>query len=246
MTGCSSHRSPLPLRGCAASTSLPLACLRRLARFARRAFAVRTVDHRSPIHQWEDRAQRFGVRAVLNLGHPEAEILRITERQRRELYPLFRASLRGDERLILDFGCGPGRFTGDLAQIITGRAIGVDPIRHLLDLAPSHPGVEYRPMSEGQIPLESGSVDGVWICLVLGGIHGETLQATLRELRRVLKPSGLLFLVENTTKGRGNAFWAFRSVAAYHDLGERISVMRGRNPSTEPAGPISPGQSPRP
>jgi SAM-dependent methyltransferase len=260
MTACSSH-GPLPVQGCPGSTSLPLACLRRLARFAHRAFALRTVDHRPPIDQWEDRAQRFGVRAVLNLGHSEGEILRVTEGQRRELYPLFRASLRGDERLVLDFGCGPGRFTGDLAQIVTGRAIGVDPIRHLLDLAPSHPSVEYRPMSEGQIPLESGSVDAVWICLVLGGIHGETLRATLRELRRVLKPSGLLFLVENTTKGRGNAFWAFRSVAAYQrlltpvplehihdydDLGERISVMRGRNPSTEPSRLSSPGQSPRP
>ena len=224
------------------SASLSLA--RRLRRLARRAFTAQSIDRRPLIHQWEDRARHFGVRAVLNLGHSEDEILRVTERQRRELYPLFRAALRGDERLVLDFGCGPGRFTGDLAQMITGRAIGVDPIQHLLDLAPSHPDVEYRPMSEGQIPLESASVDVVWICLVLGGIHGRALEATIRELRRVLKPSGLLFLVENTTKGRGNAFWAFRSVASYqsllaplpldhlddyHDLSERISIMRGRN-----------------
>jgi SAM-dependent methyltransferase len=219
--------------------------LARLRQLAHRVLALRTVDHRPPIRQWEDRAQRFGVRAALNLGHSEEEIPRVTERQRRELYPLFRAALRGDERLVLDFGCGPGRFTGELARMITGRAIGVDPIQHLLDLAPLDPRVEYRLMSEGQIPLESGSVDAVWICLVLGGIHGGILGATIRELCRVLKPSGLLFLVENTTNGKGNAFWTFRSVAAYqnllapvplehihdyHDLNERISVMRGRNP----------------
>lgn len=224
---------------------MSLAHLRCLARFAYRVLAPRTVDFRPSIHQWEDRARRFGVRAVLNLGHSEAEILRVTERQRRELYPLFRTALHGDERLVLDFGCGPGRFTRDLAEIITGRSIGVDPIRRLLELAPSHPSVEYRLMSEGQIPVQSSSVDVVWICLVLGGIHGGTLAATIRELRRVLKPSGLLFVVENTTRGRGNAFWAFRSVAAYqkllapiplehihdyYDLGERISVMRARNP----------------
>jgi len=130
------------------------------------------------MQQWEDRASRFGVRAVLNLGHSETEIPQVTERQRRELYPLFRAALRGDERLILDFGCGPGRFTGDLAEMINGRAIGVDPIRNLLDLALPHPSVEYRLMLEGRIPLESASVDAIWICLVLGGIHGQTLEAT--------------------------------------------------------------------
>jgi hypothetical protein len=60
----------------------------------------------------------------------------------------------------------------------------------------------------------------------------------------VLRPGGLVFLVENTSDGSGNAFWAFRSVAEYqrlfrpvslehvhdyHDLGERISVLTGRS-----------------
>jgi len=165
---------------------------------------------------------------------------------------LFRAALRGDERLILDFGCGPGRFTGDLAEMINGRAIGVDPIRNLLDLGLPHPSVEYRLMLEGRIPLESASVDAVWICLVLGGIHGQTLEATVSELRRVMKSTALLFLVENTTTGAGDAFWACRSVDTYrsllapislthvgdyHDLGERISVMVGRAPSSSFAMP---------
>jgi len=225
--------------------------LERLRRFAAR-FARRAFDHPTLMQQWEDRASRFGVRAVLNLGHSEAEIPQVTERQRRELYPLFRAALRRDERLILDFGCGPGRFTGDLAEMINGRAIGVDPIRNLLDLAPPHPSVEYRLMLEDRIPLESASVDAVWICLVLGGIHGQTLEATVSELRRVMKSTALLFLVENTTTGAGDAFWACRSVDTYrsllapislthvgdyHDLGERISVMVGRAPSSSFAMP---------
>jgi SAM-dependent methyltransferase len=203
----------------------------------------RTQRRRTLIQQWEDRARRCGVRAVLNIGHSDEEVARVTEFQRRELYPWFRAALRGDERVILDFGCGPGRFTSDLADMIRGRAIGVDPIRSLLDLAPRHPEVDYLVMSEGQIPLASDSIDAVWICLVLGGIHGRTLEATASEIHRVLRPAGLLFLVENTTGGRGNDFWAFRPVAEYQrllapiplapvhdypDLGEQISVMTGR------------------
>lgn len=199
------------------------------------------------IQQWEDRARRYGVRAVLNLGHSEDEIQHVTEFQRKELYPVFREALRGDERLVLDFGCGPGRFTVDLRAMINGRAIGVDPIQSLLDLAPRHPEVDYQLMSEGRIPVATAVVDVVWVCLVLGGIHGPTLEATVREIHRVLRPGGLLFLTENTTEGSGNAFWRFRPVAEYQallspiplfcvhdydDLGERISVMTGRKPAT--------------
>jgi len=197
----------------------------------------------APIEQWEDRARRYGVRAVLNIGHSDEEVARVTEFQRRELYPWFRAALRGDERVILDFGCGPGRFTLDLADMIRGRAIGVDPIRSLLDLAPRHRDVDYLVMSEGRIPIASASIDAVWICLVLGGIHGQMLEVTVSEIHRVLRPGGLVFLVENTNDGRGNEFWAFRTVAEYRrllrpialahvhdytDLGERIAVMTGR------------------
>ena len=218
-----------------------------MRRFASRLLQ-RALDRRTLIQQWEDRARRYGARAVLNLGHSEDELRHVTEFQRRELYPIFRAALRGDERLVLDFGCGPGRFTSDLREMIRGCAIGVDPIQSLLDLAPRHPEVEYRLMSEGRIPVASDEVDVIWICLVLGGIHGRTLEATAREIYRVLRPGGLLFLVENTTKGAGSSFWAFRSVAEYQtllspiplvrardyqDLGERISVMTGRKPLSE-------------
>ena len=138
----------------------------------------------------------------------------------------------------------PGHPTS--SAVFQGSAIGVDPIQSLLDLVPRHPTVDYQLMPEGQIPLASGAVDAVWICLVLGGIHGRTLEATIGEIQRVLRPGGLLFLVENTTEGGGSSFWAFRSVAQYqrllrpiplahvhdyHDLGERISVMIGRKPA---------------
>jgi len=216
--------------------------LRPLRQLARRLHS--RLDRRTPIQQWHDRAHQHGARAVLNLGHGPEELAHVTESQRALLLPLLQARLRGDERLVLDLGCGPGRFTPALADLTHARVIGMDPIPRLLELAPRHAAVEYRLMSEAQIPLPPSSVDVVWICLVLGGIHGSTLERTVAEIRRVLRPGGLVFLVENTSDGSGNAFWAFRSVAEYqrlfrpvslehvhdyHDLGERISVLTGRS-----------------
>src|SRR6185312_8927298 len=123
------------------------------------------------IRAWRLRAEQLSARAVFNAGHADAELDQVTERQKRELYPRLRELLNGTERLALDLGCGTGRFSGDLAALISGRVIAVDPVQRLLDLAPAHRGVEYRRMKVGRIPAATGSIDLVWICLVLGGIR---------------------------------------------------------------------------
>ena len=192
---------------------------------------------------WERRARQFGARSVLNLGHAESEYQAVTEAQKRELFPHLTRLLRGDERLVVDVGCGPGRFTGALAALTGGRAVGLDIVQAFLDMAPPDPSVEYRPMAEGTIDLRDGCADVVWICLVLGGIDGPILSRTTAEATRILRPGGLLFLVENTSSNPASEHWAFRSVADYRamfpsvglehlhdyvDLGERISVLAGR------------------
>src|SRR5271157_6250808 len=77
---------------------------------------------------WKERAREYGPRAVLNLAHREEEIEAVTRYQMEAIFPLFIRSLRGDERIALDFGCGTGRFTPHLARLIGGKAIGIDPI----------------------------------------------------------------------------------------------------------------------
>jgi ubiquinone/menaquinone biosynthesis C-methylase UbiE len=195
------------------------------------------------IAAWRARAERMNARAVFNAGHADAELDEVTAMQKRELYPRLRELLDGSARVALDFGCGTGRFSGDLADLIGGRVIAVDPVRHLLDLAPRHERVEYRLMQAGKIPAETASIDLLWICLVLGGVQGRTLEYTLRELDRVLKPGGLAFIIENTTAAHGTGFWTFRSIHEYQtilpsvalnhlgdyvDLNERISIFAGR------------------
>jgi len=213
------------------------AALRRARGLARRLIRP------SSEKQWRARVALYGRRAVLNLGHPEEDYETVTEMQRREILPHLRRSIGPHDRTALDFGCGPGRFTRDLAAVTGGEAIGVDVVQELLDLAPPSPSVVYRLMKEGAIPLPSESVDVAWICLVLGGLEGDALEGSAREIGRVLRPGGLLFLIENTSEKPNTESWRFRSIDAYRalfpfvnlerrhdyeDLAERITIMAGR------------------
>ena len=192
---------------------------------------------------WQERARDLGARAVFSIGHSDADLERVTALQKQELYPRLRGARRGDEKLILDLGCGTGRFTADPAELLGGRAVGIDPIARLIELAPRGATVDYRVMKPGSIPLESSSVDVIWSCLVLGGIRGELLDATIAEVKRVLRPGGLMFLAENTSKGMRSPVYFYLTIADYqrllapirlqhvhdyYDLEERISVMLGR------------------
>ena len=207
-------------------------------------FPFRLINRLSGIEYWEERARRFGKRSVLNLGHSIDEVETVTNYQKEQIYPHFKRCLKGNERMALDFGCGPGRFTADLASIISGHAIGIDPIRRLIDLAPTNEDVEYRIMKNNIVPMDNESVDIVWVCLVMGGIinQGE-LKNAAKEINRVLKDGGLLFLVENTSEKSSGEYWIFRPIVTYEalfgniqlehlsdyfDMGERISIMAGR------------------
>ncbi len=210
----------------------------------------------SPLEAWDRRAREFGARAVFNLAHGDDQLGQVTELQRRTIYPHLREALRGNERLALDFGCGPGRFTADLAKMIGGRAIGVDTTRAFIEMAPRSPSVEYQVMTAGRIPAADGEVDLLWICLVMGGIVDNLLlQQSIRELDRVLRPDGLLVVVENTSERDDAPHWKFRSVAEYQrlfdfarlehkadyeDVSERISVLIGRKNAAS-GGNASPG-----
>ncbi|MGE5847981.1 MAG: class I SAM-dependent methyltransferase [Ignavibacteria bacterium] len=192
---------------------------------------------------WKNRVKNYGEKAVINLNHGLSDYSDITEHQKKEIFPILKQLLNGDEHFILDFGCGPGRFTSDLAKIIKGLAIGVDIIPELLKMAPKSESVVYKLMKEGKIPLKDKSVDIVWICLVLGGIKKKLLQKTVREIERISKDNSLIFLVENTSLKPNSSYWFFRTydeykklfpsfkidyLHEYYDFDERISIMGGR------------------
>lgn len=198
----------------------------------------------SATQYWKKRVAKYGRHSVLNIGHSHDEFDAVTKTQKDFLFPLLRDHLTGEEKSILDFGCGPGRFTSDLANILSGQAIGVDPISELIDLAPKTGNVEYRTMLGRDIPADDNSMDIVWVCLVLGGITEDDELIHIREeIIRVLKDGSLIFLVENTSDKPNNTYWKYRSeefylelfsaekleyVSKYYDLGERNSVFTGR------------------
>jgi ubiquinone/menaquinone biosynthesis C-methylase UbiE len=192
---------------------------------------------------WELRAQRFGTRAVYNLGHAPEQIDQVDRKQRSLLLPLLREDLRVGDDSLLDFGCGTGRFSGTLAEITGCQVTAVDPTASLVALAPVHRCVRYLVVDGSTLPFDDAFFGIVWICLVLGAIRGGELSSVVAEINRVLRPGGLLFLVENTSDKPDSPSWALRSINAYSslcpdfrmqcrgeydDLGERISILSGR------------------
>lgn len=207
--------------------------------------------------EWDTRVKALGTRAVFHLSHktPEQQAA-ITAVQREVIFPLLQAELKGDEQVALDFGCGYGRWTGLLAETIKGRCLAIDPTPELLSAAMAdyeqrqlHQPIDFALYKNGHIPADDASIDLLWSCMVLSTILDDPMLAhTLTEFDRVLKPGGLLFIVDNT-EGRGGrpvrSRWSMsrtyeeyrdacghittlRKLGHYEDLGEINSVMAGR------------------
>lgn len=197
---------------------------------------------------WRDRAKRYGRHSVLNIGHGREQFDAVTDHQRQFLFPLLKSKLNGSEALVLDFGCGPGRFTPGLAELIGGSAIGVDIAPELLALAPQSPSVSYQLIGTGSLPFADGCFDVVWSCLVLGGIPDDQIEQSIAEIERVLRPGGLFFFVENTARQPNASYWFFRDegvyvrwaafckpqvLGRYQDLGEKITIFAGQKVVSE-------------
>jgi SAM-dependent methyltransferase len=213
---------------------------------ARPGIHTRLLRPRGPRHgvaYWEVRAKRHGVAAVHDLRHDDAGRSAFTARQQEVLLPLLQDCLDGTERVVLDFGCGPGRFTAALADIV-GEAIGVDPIQSFLDAAPQQGNVEYMRLIDGAIPLPDDSVDVVWVALVLGSlVTDEAVDQAVAEICRVLRPGGLIFLTENCSDLPDCEHVVFRSESEYaslfdpplavvgqYEYVEQMCVLAGRMP----------------
>jgi SAM-dependent methyltransferase len=195
---------------------------------------------------WSERAAKHGARCVANLGYSEAEFDAVTARQQDTLLPLLAKHLDGSEHSALDFGCGPGRFSGALSQALGGgKVVAFDICKPLIQLAPRTVNVFYMSSSTDEFFSSCRQqFDVIWICLVLGGLPDSLLATITSNLARTLRHNGLLFLVEHTSdNNRGNDFWKFRTLAEYQalfppielrkegfylDFGQEVGVMVGR------------------
>ena len=106
---------------------------------------------------------------------------------------------RGVVSLILDLGCGTGRFTEPLAEHFAARVIGIDPSQKMLDearrkLTSDH--VIFERASAEALPISGNSVDMVFMSMVFHHFSDSATVAT--ECRRVLRDGGHLFIRNST------------------------------------------------
>ena len=123
----------------------------------------------------------------------------------------FLAALHPGDR-ILDYGCGYGRSLAQLAGLGFTNAIGVDFSREMIARGRrEHPDLDVRHITEATLDEPDGSFDAALILAVLTCILGDEEQAiVMGELRRLLRPGGVLFISDMPLQddGRNRARYA--------------------------------------
>jgi len=113
-----------------------------------------------------------------------------------------------DNMHILELGCGNAEITRDVATSGINRkitALEVDEIAHdknvqITDLV----NVEFSLAGAQDIPLEDESVDVVFMFKSLHHVPLEQMTQSMHEIRRVLKPGGLVYISEPVFDGDFN------------------------------------------
>lgn len=192
---------------------------------------------------WNENAAELGAYSVIDGRHPPSDYEYVTKRTKEILYPLFQEQLYGSEKNLLDYGCGPGRFTGDLAEMIDGSAIGVDVTKKLIEIAAPHPRAHFLYSENIFDENLISSFDVIFICCVLGGIDNNELPKIASKIMEVLDNDGLLFIIESTgsdpVEGTWRTFTAseisalfprvdLSSIGVFHDAGQERTVFSGR------------------
>jgi len=113
-----------------------------------------------------------------------------------------------DNKHILELGCGNADITRSIAASGAGRritALEVDEIAHEKNLQIADlPNVTFELSGAQQIPLEDESVDVVFMFKSLHHLPVELMDASIHEIRRVLKPGGLAYISEPVFAGDFN------------------------------------------
>lgn len=123
---------------------------------------------------------------------------------REGLEPLIAPAAIGAGQTVVDFGCGPGHLTVELARRVgpEGRVVAVDINPEFLERTRARAErrgvgdrVSAEHLEEERIPLADGSVDRVVCKNVLEYVPDPGV--TLEEFRRVLRPGGLAHVTDS-------------------------------------------------
>jgi ubiquinone/menaquinone biosynthesis C-methylase UbiE len=125
-------------------------------------------------------------------------------------------------------GCGPGRDTKYFLRK-KFEVVGIDLSGGMLKEARKRvPKGKFMKMDVKKLRFKDGSFDGAWSNACLLHITKSQLEATLEELRRVLKRNGLLFV--SFKSGNGEGFRGYpdgtRRFFAYYTKEEILRLMK--------------------
>jgi ubiquinone/menaquinone biosynthesis C-methylase UbiE len=101
--------------------------------------------------------------------------------------------------LVVDLGCGTGRFSEMLAAELDAQVIGFDPSEKMIDQArrkPATSSIVFGRASANELPLPEGSVDLVFMSQIYH--HLPDPLAVARECRRVLRAGGYVCIRTGT------------------------------------------------
>lgn len=168
------------------------------------------MDSRSPRHYWDQ------VAAAKQFHHP----LRID---------WLASNVAGKD--ILDCGCGYGRLFGELASGGYKNAVGADFSREMLRRCTEMlPGVKLRLVqTDGRVlPFRNNSFDAVLLFTLLTCVPGDGDQRLLlAEVRRVLRPRGLVYISDLLLNTDGRSIGRYREHAVASDAYGTFALPEG-------------------
>lgn len=107
---------------------------------------------------------------------------------------------------VADIGAGTGAFATAFSDWFGTRVLAVEPSEAMRARIPRRPDVQVLEGDAATLPLPEGSVDGVWLSLVIH--HIPDLEAAARQIRRILRP-GCPVLIRQGFAGRVGAARTF-------------------------------------
>lgn len=124
-------------------------------------------------------------------------------------------TLNLNNKTILELGCGNASMTKKIASNGENRKIiacEIDEIQHNKNLEENIYNIEFLLSGAQEIPLESSSVDIIFMFKSFHHIPKDLMPKALNEIKRVLKPNALAYISEPLFAGSQNEL-----VAMFHD-----------------------------